>query len=152
MYTHIYTYIFIDIDIDNSNSHGARPVHQKHLRHDEVDPDKLVVNKEFSLSMRTPRPRPSPPTCTRSTTLSTQGSSWGYLKSQCLIDLVNFWRQMPTKWLQERVNGSKNGSGIPPHRAFCGYVGAFHDTIKSGGTKNEGYQAANTAAYGPGGG
>jgi hypothetical protein len=34
----------------NSNSHGARPVHQKHLRHDEVDPDKLVVNKEFSLS------------------------------------------------------------------------------------------------------
>ena len=23
----------------NSNSHGARPVHQKHLRHDEVDPD-----------------------------------------------------------------------------------------------------------------
>ena len=29
----------------NSNSHGARPVHQKHLRHDEVDPDKLVVNK-----------------------------------------------------------------------------------------------------------
>jgi len=34
----------------NSNSHGARPVHQKHVRHDEVDPDKLVVNKEFSLS------------------------------------------------------------------------------------------------------
>ena len=35
----------------NSNSHGARPVHQKHLRHDEVDPDKLVVNKEFSVSV-----------------------------------------------------------------------------------------------------
>ena len=34
----------------NSNSQGARPVHQKHLRHDEVDPDKLVVNKEFSFS------------------------------------------------------------------------------------------------------
>ena len=36
----------------NSNSHGARPVHQKHLRHDEVDPDKLVVNEELSLSTR----------------------------------------------------------------------------------------------------
>ena len=34
----------------NSNSHGARPVHQKHLRHDEVDPDKLVVNKENAIS------------------------------------------------------------------------------------------------------
>ena len=27
---------------------------------------------------------------------------------------------MPTKWLQERAKGSKNGHGIPPHRAFCG--------------------------------
>ena len=35
----------------NSNSHGARPVYQKHLRHDEVVPDQKVVNKEFSLSV-----------------------------------------------------------------------------------------------------
>ena len=27
---------------------------------------------------------------------------------------------MPTKWLQERTNGSKNEPGIPPLRAFCG--------------------------------
>ena len=27
---------------------------------------------------------------------------------------------MPTKWLQERPNGSKNDLGIPPLRAFCG--------------------------------
>jgi len=27
---------------------------------------------------------------------------------------------MPTKWLQERAKGSKNGHGMPPHRAFCG--------------------------------
>ena len=52
--------------------------------------------------------------------LSTQGSSWGYLKSQFSRDLVNFGRYMPTKWLQERAKGSKNGHGIPPHRAFCG--------------------------------
>ena len=51
---------------------------------------------------------------------STQGPSWGYLKSQFSIDLVNFWRQMPTKWLQDRTNGSKTAPGIPPHRAFCG--------------------------------
>jgi len=29
---------------------------------------------------------------------------------------------MPTKWLEQRVNGSKYGSGIPSHRAFCGYI------------------------------
>ena len=39
-----------------------------------------------------------------------------------------------------------------PSSSFATYVGTFHDTIKSGGTKNEGYQAANKAAYGPGGG
>ena len=27
---------------------------------------------------------------------------------------------MPTKWLQERAKGSKNGPGMPPLRAFCG--------------------------------
>jgi len=26
---------------------------------------------------------------------------------------------MPTKWLQERADGSKNGHGMPPKRAFC---------------------------------
>ena len=45
---------------------------------------------------------------------STQGPSWGYLKSQFSRDLVNFWRQMPTKWLQDRTNGSKTAPGIPP--------------------------------------
>jgi hypothetical protein len=44
----------------------------------------------------------------------------GDLKSQFSRDLVNFWRQMPTKWLQDRTNGSKTAPGIPPHRAFCG--------------------------------
>ena len=34
----------------NPNFHGARPVHLNHLSHDEVDPDQLVVKKEFSLS------------------------------------------------------------------------------------------------------
>ena len=57
---------------------------------------------------------PSPRPC------STQGSSWGYLKSQFSIDLVNFWRQMPTKWLQERAKGSKNEHGMPPHRGLRG--------------------------------
>jgi hypothetical protein len=27
---------------------------------------------------------------------------------------------MPTAWLQERPNGSKNDPGKPPRRAFCG--------------------------------
>ena len=26
---------------------------------------------------------------------------------------------MPTKWLQERADGSKNGHGMLPRRAFC---------------------------------
>ena len=29
---------------------------------------------------------------------------------------------MPTKWLQERAKGSKNGHGMPPHRAFFGWA------------------------------
>jgi hypothetical protein len=37
--------------------------------------------------------------------------------------------KMPTQWLQERVNGSKYGSGMPPHRAFCG-----GRLVKGGGT------------------
>ena len=45
-----------DVRVVLSPGHGARPVHQKHLRHDEVDPDKLVVNKEFSLSRAARRP------------------------------------------------------------------------------------------------
>ena len=28
---------------------------------------------------------------------------------------------MPTKWLQERTNGSKNEHGIPPHRGLRGF-------------------------------
>ena len=31
---------------------------------------------------------------------------------------------MPTKWLQERANGSKNEHGMPPRRAFCGIHGS----------------------------
>ena len=27
---------------------------------------------------------------------------------------------MPTKWLQDRTNGSKTAPGMPPQRAFCG--------------------------------
>ena len=38
---------------------------------------------------------------------STQGSSWGYFKSQFWTEFVTFWRQMPTKWLQERGDGWK---------------------------------------------
>ena len=34
------------------------------------------------------------------------------VKSQYFPEFVNVWRYMPTKWLQERLNGSKNGSGI----------------------------------------
>jgi len=52
--------------------------------------------------------------------MATRGPLWGYLKSQFFRDLVNFWRYMPTKWLQERAKGSKNEHGMPPHRAFCG--------------------------------
>ena len=44
----------------------------------------------------------------------------GVSQSQFFRDLVNFWRLMPTKWLQERRDGSKNEDGIPPHRALCG--------------------------------
>ena len=39
-----------------------------------------------------------------------------------LEDFVNFWRQMPTKWLQNRTNGSKTAPGMPPLRAFCGML------------------------------
>ena len=38
-----------------------------------------------------------------------------------LEDFVNFWRYMPTKWLQQRAKGSKNGHEIPQGRAFCGH-------------------------------
>ena len=31
---------------------------------------------------------------------------------------------MPTKWLQERPNGSENDLGIPPLRAFSGFARA----------------------------
>ena len=57
-----------------------------------------------------------------SKSVATQGSSWGYLQSQFSIDLVNFWRQMPTKWLQERAQGSKNEHGMPPHRGLRGLL------------------------------
>ena len=35
---------------------------------------------------------------------------------------------MPTKWLQERINGSKNEPGIPPHTAFCGSSAGWWQT------------------------
>ena len=39
---------------------------------------------------------------------------------------------MPTKWLQERGDGSKNEDGIPPLRAFCGGAGSdLHDLLES---------------------
>ena len=40
---------------------------------------------------------------------------------------------MPTKWLQERANGSKNEHGIPPPRAFCGCVGGRGSRLCDGG-------------------
>ena len=55
---------------------------------------------------------------------TTQGPSWGYLKSQFWRDLVDFWRYIPTKWLQERTKGSKNEPGMPPLRAFYGTLDA----------------------------
>ena len=44
----------------------------------------------------------------------------GVFQSQFLRDLVKFWREMPTKWLQEQHNGSKNDHGMPPRRASRG--------------------------------
>ena len=41
----------------------------------------------------------------------------GVFKSQSLRDLVNFWRYMPTKWLQQRQDGSKNDVEMPSRRA-----------------------------------
>ena len=41
---------------------------------------------------------------------TTRGPLWGYLKSQFSRDLVKFWQQMPTKWLQERA---RTGLGYP---------------------------------------
>ena len=34
--------------------------------------------------------------------------------------VVSFWPCVPTKWLQERANGSKNEPLMPPRRTFCG--------------------------------
>ena len=47
----------------------------------------------------------------------------GVSQSQFFRDLVNFWRSMPTKWLQERAKGSKNEPGMPPHRGLRGPSG-----------------------------
>ena len=44
----------------------------------------------------------------------------GVFKSQFYRDFFNFWRQIPTKWLQERHNGSKNDAVMPPRRASRG--------------------------------
>jgi hypothetical protein len=41
----------------------------------------------------------------------------GVSQSQLFRDLVNFWKKMPTEWLQERPNGSKNDLEIPLRRA-----------------------------------
>jgi hypothetical protein len=51
---------------------------------------------------------------------ATPGPSWGYFKSRFSRDLVDFWQEVPTKWLQERPNGSKNDYDIPPRRASRG--------------------------------
>ena len=51
---------------------------------------------------------------------TTQGPSNLNQKS-FLEDFVNLWRQMPTKWLQERGNVPKTVDGIAPRRAFCGW-------------------------------
>ena len=48
--------------------------------------------------------------------LPTQGSSWGYLKSQFPADLSTFGDNSPEK----RPKGSKNVHRIPPRRGFCG--------------------------------
>ena len=42
-------------------------------------------------------------------------------QSQFFRDLVNCWRYMSSKWLQELGDGSKNEDGIPPRRAFSGH-------------------------------
>ena len=55
---------------------------------------------------------------------TTQGSSWGYLKSQFPADLSTFGDNSPEK----RPKGSKNVHRIPPLRGFCGldsYHGVF---------------------------
>ena len=39
---------------------------------------------------------------------------------------------MPTKWLQERRDGSKNEDGIPPHRDLCGRTPARASARRSG--------------------
>jgi hypothetical protein len=83
-----------------------------------------VYSIESRLMMRVSLPR-SAITCLEGNTVtgfndSTQGPSWGHLKSQLSSDLVDFWRYIPTKWLQERAKGSKNEPGMPPLRAFCG--------------------------------
>ena len=51
---------------------------------------------------------------------STQGPSWGHFKSLFTRELVNFWQEMTTKWLQERQDGSTNDKEMPPRRVTRG--------------------------------
>ena len=44
----------------------------------------------------------------------------GGISKSILDRFVNFWQQIPTKWLQNRPQIPKPSPGIPPHRAFCG--------------------------------
>ena len=44
----------------------------------------------------------------------------GVFEKSILRDLAIFWRYTPTKWLQERHNGSKNDAGMPSLRALRG--------------------------------
>ena len=58
--------------------------------------------------------------CTWRRRAATQGPWWGY--SKVIFERpCQFLAKKPTKWLQERPNGSKNDLGMPPRRAFCGY-------------------------------
>jgi hypothetical protein len=66
--------------------------------------------------MRAPRPS----ILIRDLALPTRGWAKGYStpgpsnlnQKSVFEDFDNCWRQMPTKWLQERHNGSKNDTGI----------------------------------------
>ena len=44
----------------------------------------------------------------------------GVCQSHFFRDVVNFWKQMPTTWLQERAKGPKNEHWLTLRRAFCG--------------------------------
>ena len=68
---------------------------------DTTHPLRTVAGRGTRRAVQAPRGRRAPPPALRlhprdprgaRHLLATQGPSWGYLKSQFLIDLVNFWR------------------------------------------------------------